>query len=265
MSLTELLQKIKFYTTLSLGLIACLSCFLFFFMISFVIDPSVSTLMADFIDKPVVCRTVLMEYTEGSENCSWSSCKEGCTFEQYKCNQIYVDYMDLSFDDYDGNEYYNESLWAVKEVPIFVNIKQCGYPPHTNCTIFADEYGIIDTVFPCYYSRKQPMLVIVNYSWTGAVHPLILALIVPNLITGLSLGLLSYWWYPGCQKKNNYQVPPDQEDECSDEIKENMSMDGSRSDASSLVVKEKRLHEVTVDLMPTDVCETKDAKTQPEK
>ena len=209
------LVRLKYYTTLTLGLIACLSCFIFFFLIPFILDPSISTLVADFSPDPVVCRTILNEVQRGAKNCSWSSCKQGCTVDQYSCDQIFVNYMHKKFTDFnESTEYYDDDdpIWVVKGVPIFVNIKGCGYPPHTNCTVFGDEYGPVGSTFACYYSRANPNLVIIDYSWEGQVHPMIMAIIIPNLITGVSLGILSYWWYPGCQKDNGkYQVPPDQQ------------------------------------------------------
>ena len=209
------LVRLKYYATLTLGLTACVSCFVFFFLIPFILDPSVSTLVADFVEEPVVCKTVLTEQLEGMKNCSWSSCKQGCTVDQYKCDRIFVNYMHKKYEDFDASEYYedDDDIWVVKGVPIFVNIKGCGYPPYTNCTVFGDEFGSPGTTFPCYYARANPGLVITNYSWESAVHPMIMALILPNLITGLSLGLLSYWWYPGCQKGGgrNYHIPPDQQ------------------------------------------------------
>lgn len=207
------LVKAKYYTTLTLGLVSCISCFVFMFMIPFFLEPSISTLVANFNPEPVVCRTVFTEHLIGMKNCSWSSCKHGCTVDQYHCDRIYVDYMMKPYSEFDGNEYSDdEDSWTVKGVPIFVNIKACGYPPRTNCTVFTDNYAPIGSYFACYYSRTDPSLVITDYSWGEAVQSLIMALLIPNLLTGLSLGILSYWWYPGCQKRRcQYQLPPDQE------------------------------------------------------
>ena len=225
------LVRLKYYATLTFGLTACLSSFIFMFMVPFVLDPSISTLMADFDPDPVVCKTVYTDHRIGMKNCSWSSCKEGCTTDQFECWRVYANYMKMRWSEFDGQEYGNaEEEWVVRGVPVFINIKGCGYPPGTNCSIFADDYGPIGSVYPCYYSRVDKNLVVTKYSWDGAFNPLIIAIIVPNLLTGISLGMLSYWWYPGCQKKRcQYELPPDQEDAASnpnDEEKE----DGEEDD-----------------------------------
>lgn len=261
------LVKLKYYATLTLGLTACLSCFTFFFMIPFILDPSVSTIVADFVPYAVVCKTVLTEHLYGMKNCSWSSCKQGCTVDQYECDQIFVNYMHKKFDEFEGNEYYedDDDIWVVKGVPVFVNIKGCGYPPTTNCSIYGDEFGPVGTIFPCYYSRARPSLVISDYSWEGAVHPMIMALILPNLITGVSLGLLSYWWYPGCQKKeNSYQIPPDQQSHHEEDEEDGVGngSQGSEDEGGGTVSgsKEKPSSEATVDLLTADVSSQKDCK-----
>lgn len=272
-----ILVRLKYYTTLTLGLTACLSCFVFFFMIPFVLDPSVSTLVADFVPEPVVCKTVLTEHVFGMKNCSWSSCKQGCTVDQFECDQIYVNYMHTKYEDFEGNEYYedDDDIWVVKGVPIFVNIKGCGYPPETNCSIYGDEFGQVGTVFKCYYSRARPSLVITDYSWSGAVHPMIMALILPNLITGVSLGILSYWWYPGCQKKeNSYQIPPDQQsqqegEEGNKEVAEKRSQVGSQDEGGGTIAseegKEKPVNEVKIDLLAEEESTKEECKESPEK
>lgn len=95
------LEKAKFYTSLCLGewgnnliflkgynhynliflsgTTAILSVFAFLFLIPFVVDPAISTIVADFDQVPVTCIVVEHNYAEGLRNCNWSSCREGCT------------------------------------------------------------------------------------------------------------------------------------------------------------------------------------------
>ncbi|XP_066957758.1 protein tipE-like [Macrobrachium rosenbergii] len=215
----SLLTRLKYYTTLTLGTTACLSSFIFMFLIPWILDPSISTLMANFDPEPVVCMTVQSDQRRGMKNCSWSSCKHGCTTEQFECDQIYVNYMHFPWAKYDASNFDNEdNLWVGVGVPIFVNIKACGYPPKINCSVFGDRHGRENDVFPCYYSRVDPNMVITSYDWNNEVTSIVLALLVPNVLCGLSLGIVSYWWYPGCQKRRcQYQIPPDQEDASSNQ------------------------------------------------
>ncbi|XP_042871818.1 protein tipE-like [Penaeus japonicus] len=206
--------KLKYYTTLTMGTTACLSSFIFMFLIPWILDPSISTLMANFDPEQVLCRTVRTDHLVSMKNCSWSSCKHGCTTDQYECDQIYVDYMHVPFSEYDEESFeIDEDLWVGRGVPLFINIKACGYPPQTNCSTFADKHGPEGSVFACHYSRADPNMVITEYSWWKEVNSIILALLIPNVLCGFSLGLVTYWWYPGCQKRRcQYQLPPDQED-----------------------------------------------------
>ncbi|KAK8737377.1 hypothetical protein OTU49_004453 [Cherax quadricarinatus] len=240
------LEKLKYYVTLTLGTTACISSFVFMFLIPWVLDPSISTLVANFDPEPVVCKSIQSDHLVGMKNCSWSSCKEGCTVDQYECDQIYINYMHLPFASYEGQEIDDDDeFWVGRGIPLFINIKACGYPPGTNCSIFADVYSPEGSIFPCYYSRANPDMVITNYDWDTEVQNIIMALLIPNLLSGLSLGVVSYWWYPGCQKKRcQYQLPPDQEDASSnnandddDENSEKGDDDGEENDGSN---KEER-------------------------
>ena len=50
------LDDIKYYTSLFLGAIAINCVFGFLFLVPFVLDPAISTLMHDFIEDPVHCK-----------------------------------------------------------------------------------------------------------------------------------------------------------------------------------------------------------------
>lgn len=83
-----LLAKAKFYTSLCLGTTAIVSVFAFLFLIPFVVDPAISTIVADYQQEAVTCRAVEHVYGEGLTNCSWASCREGCTTAVLKCHQV---------------------------------------------------------------------------------------------------------------------------------------------------------------------------------
>lgn len=63
----------------NIGTSAILSVFAFLFLIPFVVDPAISTIVADYDQIPVTCMVVDHKYVTGMRNCSWSSCREGCT------------------------------------------------------------------------------------------------------------------------------------------------------------------------------------------
>lgn len=92
------MEKVKFYTSICLGTTALLSVFAFLFLIPFVVDPSITTIMANFDATPVTCKTAIHIYNEGLSNCTWTSCKEGCTSVTPRCHQIYVNYSETPFD-----------------------------------------------------------------------------------------------------------------------------------------------------------------------
>lgn len=74
--------------------------------------------------------------------------------------------------------------YTVKDTPLLINIKGCGYPPEVNCDTYAEKYFnhsmvqkylmlvvsnklIINfqdkTTFPCHYSAMNPWIVISSY------------------------------------------------------------------------------------------------------
>ena len=61
------------------GTTAILSVFAFLFLIPFVVDPAISTIVADYDPVPVTCIVTEHIFGEGLKNCTWSSCREGCT------------------------------------------------------------------------------------------------------------------------------------------------------------------------------------------
>ncbi|XP_051166028.1 protein tipE-like isoform X2 [Leptopilina boulardi] len=86
------LQKLLFYTTAFFILLGTFSLFAFLFLVPFVIDPAFTTIFMEFNTKPAECITIDVESRKGASNCSWTSCREGCTKELYDCTQIRVNY-----------------------------------------------------------------------------------------------------------------------------------------------------------------------------
>ena len=99
------LEECKYYTSLTLGTLCIVSVFAFLFLVPFVLDPAISTLTHDFTDDPVTCKVTNVSVLAGKSNCSWSSCREGCTADMYHCFQVRVVYSHQVFkEDIDASE-----------------------------------------------------------------------------------------------------------------------------------------------------------------
>lgn len=85
-------EKLLFYTTAFFILLGTFSLFAFLFLVPFVIEPAFTTIFMQFDESPAFCVTVDNEHLYGAKNCSWASCREGCTKDIYECQQIRVSY-----------------------------------------------------------------------------------------------------------------------------------------------------------------------------
>lgn len=195
--LISVAETAKFYASLCLGTVAFISVFAFLFLIPFVVDPAINSILSDYEPEPVTCVATEHVYTEGMKNCSWSSCREGCTKEATRCHQILVNYSRLPFREYRTSAYVT---WDVMHTRFMINTEGCGYPPYVNCSEFARQYGYntAGTPFPCYYSRAYPEIVVARYSWDDTLRHLVLSIAIPNLLFAASISVLSYWYCPGC-------------------------------------------------------------------
>ena len=70
--------------------VAGLSIILFMFASIWFIDPALLTLVLQF--REARCRTEAAAVLVGISNCSWTSCRVGCTRDVYKCWQVQVRY-----------------------------------------------------------------------------------------------------------------------------------------------------------------------------
>ena len=82
------LENFKYYTSLMLGTLCIVCIFAFLFLVPFVLDPAISTLMHEFVDTPVTCKVSRVDVKHGKSNCRWSSCREGCTADMFQCYQV---------------------------------------------------------------------------------------------------------------------------------------------------------------------------------
>ena len=93
-----------------LGTLCIVSVFAFLFLVPFVLDPAISTLTHDFVEAPVTCKVTDVKVNHGKSNCSWSSCREGCTADMYHCYQVRVVYSHLPYRN--GTPSYSINNWV---------------------------------------------------------------------------------------------------------------------------------------------------------
>jgi len=223
------IEQIKYYTSLFLGALAIVCVFGFLFLVPFVLDPAISTMMHQFVTDPVHCKVTDYNLRYGKSNCTWASCKEGCTAEIFKCHQIRVTYTPkIPYKEEKSVDDFVESDWAyltrmeketvvdtftgeeevkqtfVEDTPLLINIKGCGYPPTIICDDYAEQYNnysIDGLTFPCYYSKMNPWIVLSKYNEDEEVTNIAYSLLIPNLLFILSLVVLVYWYCPYCQAR----------------------------------------------------------------
>ncbi|XP_022915115.1 protein tipE [Onthophagus taurus] len=226
-------QKLLFYITAFFVLLGTFSLFSFLFLVPFVIDPAFTTIFMEFDETPALCVTVDNEKRQGASNCTWTSCREGCTKEIYTCSQLRVNYKrnvtenstgvtstteftsareerSLLRDDYDymkedEEDYPNEveptglmgdsSEWYYTGAKLFPNVKGCGYPPMLNCSIFYQRYQDLGTNFSCYYSRVDPGLVITDLDMWQVYMNLVYAMAIPIPSFILSVIYLTFAYF----------------------------------------------------------------------
>lgn len=226
------LEDIKYYTSLFLGTLCIVCVFMFLFLVPFVLDPAISTMMHEFVETPVHCMLTDYQLRYGRKNCSWASCKEGCTAPIFKCHQLRVTYTPRrQFENKTEVDEIPQKEWAylrrtekltdekneplldkdgiqfeeiVEDTPLLINIKGCGYPPETNCDRYAEKYenlSISGVTFPCYYSKMNPWIVLSDYDRSETVSQILFAILIPNVLFVLSIVVLVYWYCPYCQAR----------------------------------------------------------------
>lgn len=227
------LENFKYYTSLMLGTLCIVCIFAFLFLVPFVLDPAISTLMHEFVDSPVTCRVSQVEVKHGKSNCKWSSCREGCTADMFQCYQVRVQYARIPYKNDTHASSIPDSEWVqltrwdqleekvMHDTPLLVNIKGCGYPPDIACALFASNYETIaenQNTFPCFYSKLNPWIVLERYDFSETIANIVASVVIPNGIFLVSLIILLYWYCPYCQARcKKYEEQMDQ-DEKEDQV-----------------------------------------------
>lgn len=165
-------EQALFYATSLLAVLAMAAGSSLLFLVPLYVDPAISTLASDFVTEPVTCITIRVDQLAGLANCSWSSCREGCTSDAYHCTHIYV--------SYNGTV---PGLNNTEEAVLLVNIKGCGYPPKIRCANFTEAYGEEGTEFPCFPSKQNGTVVLTHYVKDEQIAIIIHFFAVPFVVT----------------------------------------------------------------------------------
>ncbi|KAK0087976.1 hypothetical protein PV325_013525 [Microctonus aethiopoides] len=198
-------QRFNFYATSALALVATSGGAALLFLVPLYVDPAISTLAADFSSEPVICTTVRRDDIVGIFNCTWSSCREGCTSDVYKCTHIYVTYTPWTnttnnltnnwSDEFSTTTTTDKSTLTSTtlststvgpgevEAILKVNIKGCGYPPMVDCENFTRDLGYEGAKFPCHYSRVNGSIVMANYNREAQVETIMHFFAAPFVVT----------------------------------------------------------------------------------
>lgn len=144
-------EAFRFYSTSVLAFLSVTGGSSLLFLVPLYVDPAISTLASSFVMEPTICVTQRREDLTGLFNCSWSSCREGCTSDVFKCSHIYVAFIEnFTFPaNLKPLELVNltDSMTLYSEDSVLlVNIKGCGYPPKVKCEPFIGKIFVFHVV-----------------------------------------------------------------------------------------------------------------------
>jgi hypothetical protein len=149
--------------------------------------------------EPAACLTVHSAALNGTSNCTWTSCQQGCTVDIYKCWHVNVSYLladpalaaeRLLPDPFASSASLEPypSMAIQQPARLYPNVVGCGYPPDVDCDQFFRDYSRTDAferTFPCYVSMTDPSVAVVHVDrFQAACHlavgfaPLLLCLVL---------------------------------------------------------------------------------------
>merc|ERR1711892_1521112 len=145
--------------------IASLSIISFIFASIWYIDPALLTMVLQF--QAADCTTVQSAYLIGITNCTWSSCRHGCTAEVYKCWQVQVNFTLVPKSHPIPPPWGSLTSFTLSKSPVesqparlYPNVRGCGYPPQLQCQDFFSQFGEVGAKYPCWVSHLDPNVVI---------------------------------------------------------------------------------------------------------
>jgi hypothetical protein len=90
------------------------------------LDPAIDTLVSSFEEG--MCQTVYNQYLQGLSNCTWTSCREGCTADIFSCYHIIVVYIRGSSEEFDAYHKRANEEEADEELQELNNVLQSSSP-----------------------------------------------------------------------------------------------------------------------------------------
>ncbi|XP_055377575.1 protein tipE [Condylostylus longicornis] len=204
-------ERVRFYGTSTLAFFSVTAGASLLFLVPLYVDPAISTLSHEFIDTPTLCTTVRREDRIGIFNCTWSSCREGCTSDMYKCTHIFVTFIEQNItipENYTSSILTNftSDMEQSDEATLLVNIKGCGYPPSVKCKQFNDFYGIEGAIYPCYYSKRNKTVVLTKYNREEQISMIVNFFAIPFVVTVISsIGLCIMHCDCRCKKDRSHR------------------------------------------------------------
>lgn len=195
--------------------------FMFYITFNFFLKPSFMTLKAGL--QPARCKVTYVNFLEGKRNCSWTSCKMGCTKEDvFTCWQIIVftqhmnqtnisaeikpseikptdGRLNVTLIDNFTNEFNFRDDIALMNLHFMkseglsklqISVQGCGY---TSCIEWGEEFGKVGKMFSCFVSSDQT-LAVPSYDFEESIIKAILGGL-PLILSIISLLLMYrlYW------------------------------------------------------------------------
>ena len=152
------------------------ACFIAFMtLLPLLIDPSIVTFVLSL--EPAMCLTQYSAQLNGTSNCTWTSCQQGCTVDIYKCWHINVSYSLNSSRRASApaaaaggaGEPAGGTVDVAYLARLYPNVVGCGYPPVVHCDQFYRTYGRMKAErFACFVSSSDPSVAVIHVDFQEA-------------------------------------------------------------------------------------------------
>ncbi|KAI9553112.1 hypothetical protein GHT06_021004 [Daphnia sinensis] len=113
----------KFFSTTTLWLAGIFSLTVLIIAFPLAVDPALESIWRTFSSKPVICLTTDIQIhhsrnpdgsVKGNDACTWTSCRQGCTGELFRCVQLFANISRLPWEVLESA---NTSRWIRLDTP----------------------------------------------------------------------------------------------------------------------------------------------------